>query len=651
MEILSIISFFILFYICTVSLGMLISQKLILSTKKYYFPIGLISIFGIYEILMFIPMYFKLSSMISTLVGIVLLTLVIYSFIVNKKNIVKELFDKKQFMVCGIFILTFLLIYFFGYIGDFRSDHNFYISLIQEGMRSDRLNIINLLQSGNSTIALTYSQDGFYFIIGLLANICHINGYLFSIWFTPFLYMTFATTTMLESIEHLTHSKNRKIIFTLATFLLVFSPLMIDYTMMGNLYRDFVIVIILLTLTQKEMTFKEALFLFIAFFAGISVHSTFVFLSLIMLLAKFIQLVLTKSSKDQVAYFLFYSFSILLNAALLFANQFLGNIAYIHVFILITIILLVSLLIYNLWKLKQSYQIFSMLIILLTVVIFGLSIYCTITNKAVFNYNDFFYEVLLPNATRDEIISNIHYSICYVITLATILFIHKKDNYISCLLLTTYILFFNPLTIAAISTYLTNVVYFRVAFIFSNFFILFSCINYIKKDIYFILGISSIVIVFCLPYQYALKALNPVNYNLTYRVEQEAYEAFDELENISNNYYLKYSTHPNTFTTDYRTPFFTKDTHYVYNLYSWRSGFYEKTTPLNNDEYTQLYRYLSYSRLYSFDPDNLQSIIKEKQIHLIFMNQYQSKEIYSTLDTVCKSEYYNADFVIYSCNQ
>ncbi|MEG0238526.1 MAG: hypothetical protein RR568_00095 [Anaerorhabdus sp.] len=650
MRIMPIITLFIAFYICSTSIGMMMNKVFTLPFIKYYFPIGFVAIFGIYELLMFLPLFLNLSSIFSYLSGFIILILILTSFIYNKKKLLDELLSRKSLIILFLFIFTILFIYLFGYVGDFRLDHNFYISYIQENMISPKLNYINILQSGYTTMGNIYAQDGFYHLIALLSNIFHFDGYLFSIWFTPFLYTIFASTTLLEAIEHLTSKKLYKYVFSFLSILLVFNPHLIVNSMMGNLYRDYVIILILLLLIKDSCTKNQTIFLFFAFLTGICVHSTFVFLAIIILFAKLIHLLLSKSDEKQIKWYCIYSFFVVQNAFLLLIERFshTSKPIIISISFLLTIILLYAL--YKLWNFKnfQKYLKVTIIIGIIGLYVFSLSI--TFNGHPVFNYHDFFYEVFLLKATEIEIISNIHLTFGYVISLIFLIINFKSKHFINILLFVTWVVFYNPITISTISTYLTNVVYFRIAFIFINFFVLFYIIVQFKNKLIYFTLILILLITFCLPYQYGLKFKNPIDFNMEYRMENDAVLAFNTLDQLGINYVQLHQTKPNTFVTDFRTPYLTKNIHYIYTIYNWRSSFRGKQYQITND-LTHLYEAVAYSSTFDIPLEMIDEAITNSKINFILLDTFQTSDTYEKLNRLCKVEYDNNSFIIYSCNE
>ncbi|MEG0409254.1 MAG: hypothetical protein RR623_10320 [Bacilli bacterium] len=650
MRIIPIIALFIAFYICLTSIGLMINKVFTLHFIKYYFPIGFVAVFGIYELLMFFPLFLNLSSIFSFINGLIILILILASFIYNKKNLLDELLSRKSFVILFLIIFTILFIYLFGYIGDFRLDHNFYISYIQENMISQKLNYVNMLQSGYTTMGIVYAQDGFYHLIALLSNIFQFDGYLFSIWFTPFLYTMFASTTLLEAIEHLTSKKLHKYVFSFLSILLVFNPHLIVNSMMGNLYRDYVIILILVLLIKDSCTKNQAIFLFFAFLTGICVHSTFVFLAIIILFAKLIHLLLSKSNESQIKWYCIYSFFVVQNAFLLLLERFSHSSKPIIIMLsfFATIILLFSL--FKLWNVKNFQKHLKLTIVIAIIGLYLFSLYITFNGHPVFNYNDFFYEVFLQKATEIEILSNIHLTFGYVISLIFLIINFKSKRFINILLFVTWIVFYNPITISVISTYLTNVVYFRIAFIFINFFVLFYIIEQFKnKLIYFTLTLI-LLITFCLPYQYGLKFKNPIDYNMEYRMENDAVLAFNTLDQLGNSYVALHLTKPNAFVSDFRAPYLTKSIHYIYTIYSWRGSFRDKQYQITNN-LTHLYEAIAYSNTFDIPLEIIEEAIINSKINFILFDTFQTTDTYEKLNNLCKIEYRNNSFIIYSCNE
>lgn len=649
MELMKSFFIFLIFYCCAVSVGLAITKQFSLPFKKYFFPVGFIILFGGYELIMFFPLYLNLSNLFSYLAASILLALIIWSFLYNKKDIVTEFFERKNLLLIGILLLTFGAIHLFGYVGDFRLDHNFYISYIQENMVSNTLNYLNMLQSGYSTMTAIYSQDGFYHLLALIAKVFHQEGYFFAIGFTPFLYTIFASTVLFESIEQLTNRKFNRIIFTICALVLVFNPHLIVNTMMGNLYRDYVLIFVLLFLFKKELSKNEALFLFVVFLAGISVHSTFVFLGIIVIVAKFIHLLLTHADKIQVKWFAIYSSSLFLNACLLFLPKLLS----VSKGLLATLASVMSLIflftIVTCWKMKYFEKGCKVFLMLSVVVLYCGSLYLTYTKRAVFDYTDFFYEVFLFNASMVEVVSNIHLVFGYVITLVFLVLNRKNRTYLDYLLAVTWFVFYNPITIAAISTYLTYVVYFRIAFLFINFFICFMIINQLKNKFFFVLLCGMMLLTFCLPYSYGLKFKHPGDYNADYRMENDAVHAFELLNELGSDYQKSNASLANVFSTDFRAPYLTTSVHYSYTIYSWRGAFREKQL-YTNDQLTVLYKAFAYSRIYDVPQTDLMEIIQTKSIDFILLDTYQTVGTYEKLNSICKLVYENPSFKLYRCS-
>lgn len=643
-QLIKIILLFFLLYIFCQSLGIFANNKLKLCFKKYYFFIGFIIILGIYEILMIFPLLYNLSSIFSYVSGFIILLICIYSIIIEKNNLIKNLKSKKQIHLILLLCFTVLLFFVSGNAVNDFNDTFFYESFIAENTRATTLNYINIYQSGYSFMSHQYGYDAYYHFLALLSNIFKINPHILMTWLSPFIYSIFHFSVYAEIIEQLNFQINKKLLYIpiyLSIFIGLFNSFELSF--IGNCYNPPILSIIILMLLKNDTDIKQSLFIFICFFAGISTQSTFIIYSIIIIVAKSFHIVINKEEK-QIHNMCFYMTPVLFFALLTFTKSFnlLQAFQYTDILIGLVSISITFLLnkFLNLRRLKVCCLVFSLFIYIISIIL-------VITNNYLYGPLDFI-NSLNPYGDGFN-----YLKITFELTILIIIIIHsiksKDYNYIFVLISVSLLLFFNPLTISFVSTYLTNVVYLRIFNICTCFIVTYYSISLVKNI--YVYALLLLLIINKKPTSNII-FYNRNTDNLLYRLSYDSINAFNKLDELTQNYKQKTGFPPSTFTTDLRSQFITKDAGYIFNLSVGRillSGNNDYDS-FRTEQICDLYSALTRGPEYD-TPEYISNVISNQSIKFLLIGSDQTNEAIKEIEKTCELDYKNNSYLLYSCNQ
>ncbi|MEG0564444.1 hypothetical protein, partial [Anaerorhabdus sp.] len=85
-------------------------------------------------------------------------------------------------------------------------------------------------------------------------------------------------------------------------------------------------------------------------------------------------------------------------------------------------------------------------------------------------------------------------------------------------------------------------------------------------------------------------------------------------------------------------------------IYNWRSSFRGKQYQITND-LTHLYEAVAYSSTFDIPLEMIDEAITNSKINFILLDTFQTSDTYEKLNRLCKVEYDNNSFIIYSCNE
>ena len=646
-QLIKIIFLFVLIWIFCQSIGLFLNDKLDLRFKKYYFSIGLITILCIYESLIIFPLLYNMSYIYSYISGIVVFIICLYTLYVERKQIINNIKDRKQLHILLIVCLTIVVFFISGNAANNFNDTYYYESFITENTKSSILNYINLFQSGYGFVEVEYIFDGYYHLLALLSNVFRINPYLLITWLMPFIYSVFYFSTCAELIEHFSFNFSKKYLILLI-YIFVFAGLFkgFDLIYVGNFYNPLILSIIILIISKKDLSIKQSIFLMICFIAGISTQSSFIIYSIVIIIAKAFHIVINKNEK-QISYMCLYMCPVVFFSILTFIKTFniMSTFMLMDIIVLFVSILLSLLLnkILNVKRLKYC-------CILLSILIYCSSILLLVIGKYQYGPQDFFSTLDPFNVGYNFL--NIIIEVIPLIIIVVKAFYSKNYNYYFALVIVTFLLFFNPLTIPSISTYMTSIVYVRI-FNPCTAFIIFIFSLSLIKNIY-----SYILIVFFIINQCTFETKNISFYNkdtdnLLYRMSYDSVDAFNKLDELTKQYKEKTGFPPSTFATDLRSEFITYDAGYIFNLRTGRTmltGDRLNYQSFREEQICDLYAALTKGDNF-INTEYISSVISNQVIKFILIDSNQTDEAINEIEKNCILEYRNRSYLLYSCNQ
>ena len=622
------------------NIGLLVTKSLNIKINKIALPYGIIAMLGMYEILMLIPLAMYGDYKFSYLALFLISLLAIFSIFKHWKESLFIFKSKYYLAIFSILLFCVVSIALVGSISDWKGDHNFYIGYVIANSKSWILNEVDMMGTGAYRTSIMYSIAGIYHLLGSISNLLRIDPYLVSVWYAPILYIILLSSTLFEAASSFT----KKNYFILISFLIVFGYGTINDSMIANLFKEPILILIMLIYTiHQNINLKQSLFLLLCFSAGISVHSTFIFYAIIILFARGIYIMLRKEHAEYIP-LIISSITIIIAAALTFNETFLNfSTIFAIFFTLMLISILLILLSYEKSK-NIMYKLIKYIIIFIIISIYiGSFLFIITKSTSTFTYIDYFNELFSYNSLIGFIEQIIMWSIC-------ILFLLKYNNkcdFIYILLATIIGLFFNPFTIPVISTYLTSSVYFRLGgLLFSSSIILF-ILNKINNKYIIII----FIIVFCIS---DIKYLNsfsmPFDKSILYRAENDFLEITAELESASQLFIESNGYKPQTISTDFRAFYFSQSPLYMVDLYDWRTIYYEPSENLEYDVLLDIYNKLTKSKHFKdHELENIDDIILANNLKFVLFDLKQKDVIYNELNKSCAVNYQNETFILYDC--
>ena len=277
MTVLKILLLIIFMFFSSKALGIYICEK-IKKDKEEKTAIGFLANLSLFFICELAVMFFKLSTTYLNIFGLVYLVivgLIIFKYIKNKKIIKITKKEIVALVLAFTFVLLYMLFIHFGYIETY--DSYFYSVLTNSAQNTDHMSTIDPY-TGQNNLQNYYKYISYYYQASFLANILGIEeGYLVLIWEMTFMNYFFISMTAVTLVR-ITKNKNLNNILTAFFLTFVLSVFRAPF----NALHLVTMILSVYCFTYMFDLFKEEktslYLLLICIIAGISITSTMMFI-------------------------------------------------------------------------------------------------------------------------------------------------------------------------------------------------------------------------------------------------------------------------------------------------------------------------------------------------------------------------------------
>lgn len=277
MTVLKILLLIIFMFFSSKALGIYICEK-IKKDKEEKTAIGFLANLSLFFICELAVMFFKLSTTYLNIFGLVYLVivgLIIFKYIKNKKIIKITKKEIVALVLAFTFVLLYMLFIHFGYIETY--DSYFYSVLTNSAQNTDHISTIDPY-TGQNNLQNYYKYISYYYQASFLANILGIEeGYLVLIWVMTFMNYFFISMTAVTLVR-ITKNKNLNNILTAFFLTFVLSVFRAPF----NALHLVTMILSVYCFTYMFDLFKEEktslYLLLICIIAGSSITSTMMFI-------------------------------------------------------------------------------------------------------------------------------------------------------------------------------------------------------------------------------------------------------------------------------------------------------------------------------------------------------------------------------------
>lgn len=630
----------VLFYL-SYSFGLMVKKKI--SFIKYSLPIGFFLLLGITQITLYYATSITYDGVVSTniLMYLIIVFLIIatISNIFNRKAFFKTKVDKKHLCILGIALFcTVICLIFFCEMNSIPTDNYFYIGHIKENALSNYMNAYNPFDAFRDHYVLTiYRFQTYYHFIAGIFRMLNYNPYLFCIWVIPLYLVVVNCLTIINIIDYL--KVKNKIVSFLICIPFTFSWSFLQYSVNGNNFKIALFCYLYLFFIESAKTNKlfPKIILSLLVFAGLSLHSSFLFQAAAMLV---VAALLIKKQYNHLDTVVLCGIPLLL-----YIVQFYEKVTVLHYEKYVALLLLIYLLIrkYKLIPIKGLVILLKSIIWGAVLLIWGYGVASLFGgNSPLLTYESFFIQWSEYNISTKLINGLIFLLIIYYFICT------KMKNSYSKFFLYYILIFYNPISIAFVSTYLTSDVYFRLrepilqcpwALI-----LLFSCISWTKLT-------TLLLSVLCLvkvgvDYPSIQIYQNPRD--LLYRMPYDLVEIASQI-----NYKLDYMDadfsmwRVRTISADTRLRLFTDECYYVYSFEDERE--FQSSVEVYDNSLWNVITVMRHSEDLEEAVEMMEIATNVFYANLIIVDNKQSEIFYDKMDSICRVWAKNDSYRVYAC--
>lgn len=654
---------------------------------KFKLPIGMITVFGLMQLIFFPLSYFHVSMKILSISYILLLIILfllaslyfLYQFKKNKVNCFKDTIGGKVFPIFIIFIFVGIHV-FLSYITNSlnvpSSDQSFYITLVENNVNANNINTIAPLTGNIENVHFLYNFQSYYLFLSFISQVFNIKSLLISGWFTPIFSMLFIATTLFNLFNYLKFNFEKKIGiigFFILTFMFNFWPIetLVKYNMMGVNFRNYIFIYILIVYYEMfrknriDLSFYNMLWL-----AVIAVQSTSLFNGYILLASLILYDIFIK--KDKLLFELLNS-SFGLHIYLLFFSLYSGK-------KIICVGLLILLLIYYVINVIPKFKPFILnliyhdnfkkciiLLYVAVIILFQFIVnYKFLTPPITSDYfiaylNEYYFNNSYYSFTIFSLISSFLKLFLIGINIYSIINYKKfpeKYRFFIYLQIILIIVFYNPLVAPFVSYFITGSVYFRVRDIIFNMPLMVVCLLYLKDNgklsifiLRTVIGLSVVLSIINI-YEYLTYTPNQITdsskYSYYHRLPKDTVDVGYFLESYIDNYYVDPEYRPLVYSTNRQINYLSHNYQMVYTIYEERQ--------FKNIDVNMSLRLLDkYAlELITTNPDSYgeyindyPQLLKNHGVEFIVIDNDTSDKIKSQILRQGKLIYYNDTYSIY----
>lgn len=570
---------------------------------KLKFPIGLITTFGVLQLVSFPLLYWHVSMTTIIICFIITLTILFICatqyFIKNSKKTVSyqlpKHVKKNLFlvgMVIGLVGLHLFLTLITNSLNVPSSDQSFYITLVKNNIGASQINTIYPVTGQIRDLHLYYNFQSYFLFLSFVSQVFNLESLVVTAWFYPVLLLTFIATSIVNTCSYM-NIKNRSTIFTFFVITFMFNFWAIENVVKYNTYNGplrayiFVFAFILYYEGYKKNKFNHWL-INLVWLAASAVQSTALFNGYILLAS----LVLYELfiAKRKLIFELFKS-SIALHIYVFF---FLRYSWHYKLSMLWTVGILLALVISKIPKWKDWVEQIFYHKNMQKVIIVGYST-IIIGSLILFNYglltppisSDYFIEYLNEYYFNTKYYSSIISSllstglklflIIFNIYLVTkVKYLKEQLRFFIIIQIILAIIFYNPLVSPFISTFITGSVYFRMRDIIFSIPLIVTILIYISSQLKFGKIILRVLTVLTLGlgliniYEYVSYQPNHINdisqYSFYHRLPQDTVNVGKFLDEYIDDYHTSNNERPKVYSTNRQINYFSSKYEMIYTI-------------------------------------------------------------------------------------
>ncbi len=501
----------------------------------YKLPIGFITFLAIYQLLIYPAQLFHFPNIY---LSIIFILLSLGSIVLGFKKINYQIYNKKELLLILLLICFSLLLFTMdinniGLLGN-GNDETYYFGFIQENAKLFQdINNSNPIIGGIGTTSNTYVFSGVFHLLSAISITFTVSSHLISIW------LTFILLNIIAYLNAFNISKLAKNV-TMRNIIILFSILTIStgfsiadgtwpifFGRICNMLTYIVISFYLITTSSKFIKDYYILYLLCSL-AYLSCQSTNFFLLAILIIPFCLFYVLQKKQ------FNIHCFTLVAFPVLLYAIHFViyDNLYLIPFVLLLIIIVFLINLLYKYQKKIFTVKLFY--ILLIAIACLTLSSPMFISNSSIVSVSNFYNSMIYqssPELNITTMVGLVIYEILIFLIITTLVIFHSKNTFvrfISVIVFTTLLIFFNPLSINFTATYITGEVEYRLLRIFLSEIVIFTVLSLIINDktkyiIYLAISLLFAEKIIVFPKNLYNDINNLKTSNIIYKVDSEIY--------------------------------------------------------------------------------------------------------------------------------
>jgi len=467
--------------------GIEISKRLKLNKLTFTAPLGFAFFIALNQLFYYPVQILNLHFNWIIIISSIMMIIGLYLIFKNFKLIIKEYFKIETIFVLFAFIV-FIYAFYHTSIDFEYGDAMMYLNYVSQNINIDHLNLFNLYtgQYGAEWDGL-YLYQGYYHFVSYscwFINIPHfvlnLNSYTANVTISTFgfgmIYNLISSMFIVSMIEKLL-SKKRLVKYTLLFFTLLYSNFYywrVSYAFYGNTYRTLMITMIIffiyMWMESKNSNYRFTIIILLA--AGLAFSSSFLFISFTVMFALMVYLFASK--KDRA----FIDLSIIVSPIVLYAIVFINIATPLPALILLLTalsyyLLLAFKIINPLISIIENFLFKNSKLIFLIIIPIVAALYSYYLNKFLptfpYNYSYYFqnhqnYDMVKDYTFRfsDNYDNYLHLLFYLGMILVLIKAKNDQNRWIKYLIITSMLIFLNPLTTTVIAYFIASNVFYRI---------------------------------------------------------------------------------------------------------------------------------------------------------------------------------------------